>query len=217
MRAALLMIALAAVGAASADDNPVDLSNSGVRGRVSRIVTPEYPADAVSRNLSGIVAVEGKVQWNGYMQDIRYIPDTPESQVFVDAVRYVAPKWIFVAPIDAECQPSPHAVRTEVSFEMDKGTPRIFVTTSKAAGGPVPKDRPYFRPVVQNEPTYPVTMQRLSVAARTYAKLTVDRGGNVVMVEPHTYSTMRNPADLQSFDWSVESSLKEWKFPPVPA
>lgn len=213
-------LATLAAGFAMADDDPpVNLNDQVVQGRLVRIVQPDYPAEALARGQTGVVALEGKLDPEGFAEDLKYRPDKPESAIFVDALKKVATDWIFVVSTDSDCQPLAAPMRTEVSFEIDNGKPRIFVTHA-----PAPKTATasriataHYRPTRRIQPEYPRVMVNTGVRANTYSKVTVDRDGNVIDVKAMSYSPRRRAMELVPFDRAVQRAMSEWKFPPVPA
>jgi outer membrane biosynthesis protein TonB len=160
--------------------------------------------------------MEGVVRFDGFVEKYDYFPDKPESEIFVDAVKAVARDWIFVTPLDNECQPTPQPVRTEVSFEIENGTPHIFVTHEKTAAGPSEPKQAYQRPAFRAVPNYPRNMLRIGATAKTYAKFTVDRDGGVTFLNGRSYGVRRSEADLATFTRAVEVAASRWRFPRVP-
>lgn len=217
---ALGLTTLAAAFAMADDVPPVNLNDQQVQGRLVRIVQPEYPAEALARGQTGVVVLEGRLDPEGFAEDLKYLPDKPESAIFVDALKKVAADWMFVVSTDSDCQPTAAPMRTEVSFEIDGGKPRIFVTHA-----PAPKtstalkivtSTTHYRPTRRIQPEYPRAMVNSGIAANTYSKLTVDRDGNVIDVKAVSYSPRRRAMELIPFDRSVQRAMIEWKFPPVP-
>jgi outer membrane biosynthesis protein TonB len=216
MRIAAFCVAALIGSAAAADDAPIDLSGTGVRGRLARIVKPEYPPDALARGLTGTVALEGVIRPDGFVEEFKYVPDKAESRVFVDALEKVTRNWIFHVPLDYECQPRAEPARVTVSFEIDNGTPRIFVEHASQAKGPAVPVQPYFRPTRRTQPEYPYYQLKIGLMANTYTRIVVDRDGNVTSVKARSYSPHRDAGELAAFDRSAERALATWKFPAVP-
>ena len=216
----LFMLVMAGGVAIAGDDKPVDLNDQPMHGRLARIVKPDYPEEALARGQTGVVVLEGKLDPEGFAEDLKYLPDKPESAIFVDALKKVAADWIFVVSTDGDCQPIAAPMRTEVSFEIDDGKPRIFVTHAPAPKTTtVRKNAPtaHYRPTRRIPPEYPRVMLNAGIRANTYSKVTVDRDGNVTDVKAMSYAPRRRALELVPFDRAVQRALSEWKFPPVPA
>ena len=211
---ALGLLALAAGGALAADDDPVDLTEFESRGRLTRIVRPDYPPEALARGQTGVVEIEGVVDVTGTLDKPMYRPDKPESEVFVAALKKVLRNWWFVTPLDKECQPSAKPVKVEVSFEIDNGTPRIFVTHNASPLRGKPPDA-HFNRLSGPTADFPTNMWKLGIPGDVYTKIVVDRSGQVVDVRSRTY-TPRTAIDVSSFTTAVDEAVRQWKFPEVP-
>jgi TonB family protein len=223
------MLAAAGSGAAVANGAPVDVSGVGDRPRILKIVRPEYPAQAASGNVSGLVRVDVVVRADGYAEKITYAPDGPASAMFVESLQRVTREWKFAPLLGDDCYPVPTRFTAEVAFEMDQGQPRIFVT-------PIGKPRhvaaalAHQRPVRQERPSYPWEREGIGVASATFVAFTVDREGNVTSAKARSFTPQRAPAessdvaramervleDMGPFNRATELSVMDWKFPPVP-
>jgi outer membrane biosynthesis protein TonB len=208
------LLATATIPCLAADDDPVDLTEFESRGRLTRIVRPDYPAEAVARGQAGVVEIEGPVDVTGALTNPTYRPDKPESEIFVTALKKVVPSWSFVNPLDKECQPSAKPVKVEVSFEIDNGTPRIFVTHNASPLRGKPPD-PHFKRLSGPSPDFPTNMWKLGIPGDVYTKVFVDRTGRVVDVRSRTY-TPRTAIDVSSFTEAVDEAVRQWQFPAVP-
>jgi TonB family protein len=201
--------------AATADEGPADLSARGEWGRLWRIVRPEYPPEALARGQVGTVHLEGTVRADGFIDDYVYRPDRPESEIFVVALKKVTRDWVFVPPMEADCTLSRKPASVDVSFEIDAGTPRIFVTHQRTLQ-PRPT-LPYMKPTYRVQPEYPYRPLRSVVMADVFSRVVVDRSGKVVNVRAHAYTPQKvDPDFLESFTTNAESALYHWEFPPVP-
>jgi len=218
IRTTTLALALTAGNAVVAAEPPVDLSNPGVRGRLWRMVPPEYPEEALARKQTGVLTVEGMVGPSGFATNYKFIPDRPESRIFAEALAKTGTfSWIYLPSLDGECQPVEEVVRTQLSFEIDNGTPRIFAIHASAPKGPQREQPPHVKPVSQPLPEYPEYAWKINFWANTFAKVTVDRAGNVIAVNARSYARNDRIKDLTPFNEAVEAALKQWKFPPAPA
>jgi hypothetical protein len=218
MRSAALLAALsAAVVLAQEPDEPVHLGDTAKWGRVERIMKIDYPFDALKRRQSGSVEISGVVQANGLLDDITYTPDRPESAVFVSTLQGNVRHWLFTPPLGRDCLPVPTRVAAQVSFELDDGEPRIFVTHAKKDASPAVVRKPHYNPVSRKKLIYPFDMVKRNWIATVYARIQVEADGNVSDVRARPFSRpSRHEDDLVAFTHTVVTTLKEWKFPPVP-
>lgn len=214
---ALPFVAFAACAQAAlaSDMEPAHLNDPALWGTLATVVRPDYPREAVARRQSGIVEIDGVVQGTGFLKDIRYRPDTPESSVFVVALKELVPDWRFHPPLGNDCLPTGEVVTTRVSFEMDGDKPRIFVTHSRVAKKPAAAG-PDYKPVSRTNPRYPRAALRDGHEARVYAKLEIDASGKVVNGHAKAYSDQaRTEKELRPFTDATLYFLSQWEFPPV--
>jgi outer membrane biosynthesis protein TonB len=213
-----LLAALLTPVALLAAEPPVHHPEQEEWGRLERVVRPDYPWLAVQRRQSGKVEIRGRVRPDSFLDDIQLIPDSPASSIFVDALQEPVKGWRFIPAHDNDCQPVPAPVRAEVSFEIDDGTPRIFVTHKPAEKARPAKPAPeYYKPLKRIAPAYPVEPLRRNIIADVYARVVVDRSGKVTDVKSRAYSR-RDVGEraLEPFTREADATLSRWEFPPVP-
>jgi hypothetical protein len=207
-----IWIAASWAACALAEEPPIHFDNAENFGRLKRIVQPEYPPEAVSRGQAGVVDLVGVVRSDGFIKEFEFLPDKAESAIFVEALRPVVGDWIFVVPVGNDCQPSPKPITVRVSFEIDNGTPRIFVEHQplRKTTGPTPT---HYRPTKRINPRYPYDMLTRGIMADVYARIVVNRDGLVMEVSSKAYPPRQD--DLSSFTTAAEKSLSKWEFPKV--
>jgi hypothetical protein len=226
-----LWLAGAAFGMAQAGAQPVRIDLSAVPGaaRIVQIVRPEYPADAQARGQAGVVKVDVAVRPDGYGENYVYTADKPESSVFVDALRRVTRNWKFRPTLGEDCFPIATPLAAEVAFELDQGTPRIFVTPLFKPPQ-MPAVLAHQKPVHVEKPYYPWDREGIGIAAVTFVKFAVDRDGNVMSAKARSFTAQKPPsepspvsrelerrlADIRPFDQATELAVMSWKFPMVP-
>jgi TonB family protein len=214
------LAAMTTASIAIADETTTDFSGVGQRGRPARVVKPVYPAEALARGQTGIVTLEGVAGPDGRYNELSFTPDRPESRIFVDALAKVTPRWEFWNALGPACSPVSIPFRTHVAFEIENGEPRVIVTHAPSIAPPKPaapavKAGAHFKPIHRVNPGYPYSMLQRGYTGKTYAKITVDREGNVASVDSQTWAS--NPkANAKAFDAMAQGALKNWKFPPVP-
>ena len=229
-RAAALIVAVPTSAGVAAQPVPVDVSGMGERGRIVKVVRPEYPAQAEARGVTGVVRIEAMVRPDGYAETYTFKPDKEESVVFVDAVSRVIRGWKFLPLLGDDCYPVPTPFTAEVAFEVDNGKGRIFVTPI-GNRRQSPAQLPHQIPLRHEKPYYPWDRSGIGIVATTFAKFTVDREGNVTSAKARSFSPQKPPADhsevsrayerlledMGPFNRAVELVLMAWKFPPVPS
>jgi TonB family protein len=214
------VLAAVAIGTAMAAEDPVHQSEEASWGRLSRIVRPDYPPGAAARGETGIVEIRGKIRPDGYLDDIELLPNTPASSIFADALKDLVREWRFVPATGNDCQPILTRVKATISFEIDNGTPRIFVTHQPLErSSAVRPDAPqHFRPLKRVQPQYPMWALNRGIVADVYARVVVDRSGKVTEVTSRAYSPQRGVREngLKVFATEAEEALSQWKFREVP-
>jgi TonB family protein len=230
----LLLVALlvSTAGLEALAQGAVFVEQPGHWGKVTRIVRPEYPPEALKNRATGVVDVEGVVEGSGRLSRVSYKPRGTASEAFVAALRAVVPFWQFTPAPGPDCQPDGGTVSTRVEFEIDAGQPRIFVTQlAQSRAAPTA-----LKPVRMLRPNHPGMMQLRAVEARAYARADVDPAGNVVAVGAKAYprrppvavnlaqagaiapATLppQREAELGEFALAAEHALKRWTFPAAP-
>jgi hypothetical protein len=184
-------------------------------GRLAKIVRPEYPPEALANLQTGIVDVTGEVTIQGRLRSIHYEPQGAASPAFVQALKEVAPHWIFTTPLGDDCMPSAKPVTTRVSFEIDNGVPRIFVTHRKLdpASG---RASALFKPLTMVKPKYPLYMLKKGMTGKVYSRVEIDSSGAVTNVRSQAwaswaYQTEGGPA---WFEKATDDAIRQWRYPP---
>lgn len=210
-RAALTGVLLLVAFATRAEfDNgtPFQPAHSELWGRPARIVAPQFPPAALAAGHSGYVELKLRIGPLGEARDVTYEPDSPESASFVDAVKAVLPYWSFYVPQADDCMPSTDQVVMRVWFEVESGKPHISVEPKTIFPRP---DEGKMKVLERVDPYFPKKMIVEGRHANAYARVEVDRHGNVTDVYVRTY-----PEKLaDTVGKSVVSSLKQWKFSPL--
>jgi len=218
-RLLLAWVACAAAEETPVDSPPIHHQEAETWGRLTQIVRPDYPPEAVKRGQTGTVDIRGIVRPDGFLDDIVLTGDSAASSIFVDALQGLVRDWRFVTPVGNDCQPLAKSVGARVSFEIDNGTPRIFVThqTPEAAFLAKQPAPAHFRPTRRIQPTYPYKLLQHGVVADVYARIVVDRSGRVSDVTSRAYTRQKvTEARLRPFTDEVDESLSQWIYPPVP-
>ena len=230
----LMLVALlvSTVGLEASAQGTVFVEQPDHWGRVTRIVRPLYPPEALKNRATGSVDIEGVVEGSGRLSGVSYKPRGAASEAFVASLREVVPFWQFTPTPGPDCQPDGRTVSTRVEFEIDAGQPRILVTQL----APARSAPPALKPLRMLRPNYPGAMQLRAVEARAYARADVDPAGNVIAVSAKAYprrppvavnlaqagalvpATLppQRQSELGDFALAAEQALKRWIFPAAP-
>jgi hypothetical protein len=174
-------------------------------GTPDRILLPDYPPGALKAGQTGYVDFEGAVGPLRELGDAKYAADSLASEVFVEALKDVLPRWSFFPPLDM-CMPAKVRVKNRIWFELDNGKPRIFL--SRGSSGV--KERADTKPLRRIEPKYPVEALRAGWAAYTYSRLDVGPDGAVTDVTTQAFS---NSSDAHRvFEAANRSAFMRWQF-----
>jgi len=116
---ASLLLALTLIPAAARADDPLFLNTLEGLGCFENLATPEYPADAVSKNIDGFVWATIKVSQEGKMASI----ETNVISNSNDAKSYLVPpveKAIRAASVKAECNGK--TISIDFRYELPQDT-----------------------------------------------------------------------------------------------
>lgn len=207
---AAIALALVAPCEAAQEATP-SFDNAGRWGTAWLLTEPAYPKDALEKGLTGYVDIEARVAGTGELKEIEFKPGTPEAEVFVGALREAAKVWRFYGPVGDDCLPSGQRITTRVWFEIERGTPRIFVSQAE--------DRvfthPELMPIERVEPRYPRRMIRDVREAILFARSEIDPSGKVIGVTATAFPRERAEL-LFEFEKEARRALGLWIFPPAP-
>jgi outer membrane biosynthesis protein TonB len=207
-RALVFAVALAA-GRAMAEEIEIFVDKAHPVGSLTRVVEPAYPKALLSAGKGGHVDITGTVSPLGDLENVRYTPDSPASQAFVEPLREVVPYWKFRSNVDDECRPVAQAVTTRMFFEVVEGKPKVSVTHAKGE-----KARPELRASKRVQPEFPRRAAERQHEAMVYAATEITPDGKVASVQAWSYPT-HNSATL--FKDATRTALMQWEFPPASA
>jgi len=182
-------------------------------GEPSRIVPPEYPADALAQRRTGSVDLIGWIDALGQYRDVAYEAGTPDSAAFVQSLRQVAGFWRFHPLLGNDCMPRNDRVVTRVWFEVVEGKPKVSVSSPT-----LPKrTTPRMDPVERVEPRYPDAMRRSrGDGAVVFTRQDIEPDGTVSNVAMQTFA-VGQPAPARPFEREVDLALRDWRWPALPA
>jgi hypothetical protein len=201
-------------GLAAAEETPFHLEDPARWGTLVTVVRPDYPKEALSRGQTGAVDITGVVLGTGFLNDIEYRPDRPESAVFVEALKELVPDWQFYPPLGNDCLPTTERITTRMHFEIDAGKPRIFAEHAKRSD---PREEfAKLKPTKRVNPRYPTAALNRRHMARVYAMLEIDPAGKVSNVRAKAFSAQaRRDRELSPFVDSTLYWLSQWEFEPL--
>ncbi len=133
--------------------------------------------------------------------------NSQESKAFIAALDDVLPHWAFHAVIGDDCLPLAMRVTTTVWFEVVDGKPKISVSSRRFTE----KDKKSLPPMTRVDPIYPDHMIRENREAIVYARMEVDRDGNVTQVAAKTFATSRRTGPFRAFEAATVQALSHGK------
>lgn len=209
LSAALLLLATATEAADSA--TTFHVGDPAQWGRVIDMpAQPYYPKPALDKGRGGYVEIQGRVTPQGTLDQVKYAPDTPASAAFIAPLQQVISQWRFEAPLGRDCQPSQERVTNRVYFSVanGKGGVRVTVVPPEDARRSIPR----LAPVKREEPRLE-SLQPKAPHPAIYTRMQVAPAGDVISVEPRSYSRQ---AGVRELEQEVIRALTQWKFPPAP-
>jgi outer membrane biosynthesis protein TonB len=205
--------------AAGADPRPSgDDELSRRAARLTVLVPPEYPAQALRDRVEATVDVVGTVRGDGSF-DVVGIQATPDREDFRSVVSQVAKYWTLRPRYGFDCSPREVEGRLRIWFEIKVGGPAISVSYPDAAApvtGAVDAparlsgQSPEHTPAYRANPQYPRDALIRNLQGRVEALMRVGTDGKVerVVIVPDGHPKV--------FDGAVTPALSSWRFPSRP-
>ena len=190
--------------------DPVRLEGMEVWGRVTRVMEPDYPKDALARKLSGFVDITGAVSPTGRLRNVEYKASSEEAKIFIEPLAQVIEHWAVAPPLDAQCQPHDLVVKNRVWFDLSEDRPKMSVALLREPGEK--PAAPPFKRISGKDPVYPYRMQRMGWQANVFAKVGIAPDGSVVSVDATAYPKQPR-VDLTQFEEEVKQAAAKWKYP----
>jgi hypothetical protein len=211
----IALLAVCSAFAVRAEDVPTYSGDPKVKyGRVSQVVQPEFPKDALGNNLSGAIMVTGAINPAGIMESPRLVPDSPESEAFLPSLREVLPYWRFYTPTDRQCMPIDSKASVKVEFEAREGKPHVYLTY--AASEPIPPSWQGVLPANQRPKIrYPRSMLREGREAIVFVRSEIGPDGNVLRIAVQSYPKPGQPphGSFGEFEEEIKRAMSEWTYP----
>jgi TonB family protein len=188
--------------------------------RVTRIVPPKYPKEALEKNIGGTVDIEVLIGEDGYMKEVRSLESTPKNVQFEEATRDVLKLWTFGIKLSMRCQPVETVGSARLEFSVQDGKEQISLSHRKqAVNVPVPVGRRLvsinYKDVVSNV-VYPQVARRVGAMADVWVVAVVDSpSGKVTSAEVSAIKSNNAKSYERFFAQSAEDAVKELKYQPM--
>jgi hypothetical protein len=195
--------------------------------RVTRVVEPFYPEDALAAKAGARVEIEVLLDIVGGVKEVRELKSDSKFPSFEKAIRDVLPKWAFQSPITDRCFPVEAVGSVIVQFETreedgkTKGVISLFhrsqaePQSAAARRGPGPKmlNRSKLTEVLQG--AYPRDARRFGGQANVYALITIDPKTGVPIEVESTF-VVAPDSFKRMFSTAAENSLRTARFSEFP-
>jgi TonB family protein len=188
--------------------------------RVTRIVTPRYPKEALEKNIGGTVDVEVLIGEDGYMKEVRSLESTPKNVQFEDATQDVLKLWTFGIKLSMRCQPVETVGSARLEFSVKDGKEQISLSHRKqVVNAPAPVGRRLvsinYKDVASNV-EYPQLARRVGAMADVWVVAVVDPpSGKVTSAEVSAIKSNNAKSYERFFAQSAEDAVKELKYQPM--
>ena len=214
MRTASIAVSMLLLAAGCSDITGSLRSPNDHMGAPWLVGEPRYPKQELAQGVGGYVDVDAKVDWRGFLEDVKMTPDRPASQPFADAIRDALPMWVFYTPLGEDCMPSGERIRMRAWFEVENGKPKFALSPIS----PVFKGDRNPRPVHTRDALYPhqTSTFRWHDGVVVFARATIDDSGNVTETTATAYPRGL-PWLMTPFEDQVRIALLDFKFAPASA
>lgn len=194
--------------------------------RVTLIVPPEYPKDALANGIGSVVDITVVVGLDGLIKEVQRVEATPNDPRFVDATREVLKFWRFRNAISMRCEPIETVGDVRLTFSVVNGKEHISLSHRAAPANADPRKQTLQRtppPLVSlnyaelaKEARYPEKARREGVQADVWVRVTIDPPSGTV-VESESAHVVSYPRRNENTFRAVSAfTMKSLKFVPVP-
>lgn len=199
-------------------------------GRVTRLVTPTYPADALAAGVEGVVDVEVQVSQLGSVKSVRSVTSTPKNGALEAAAQQVLDYWEFATPVSRQCVPMETTAHARLHFQIENGMPKVYLThraanpssvdmASSAPNATKAKLVSTNRAEVLGSVRYPMDARRDNAEADVAGMIVVNRKtgevldarATVIPVKGHVSAALH-----RQFESAALPVMKNMTFEPIP-
>lgn len=188
--------------------------------RVTRIVPPKYPKDALEKSIGAKVDIEVLIGEDGYVKEVRSIESTPKNTRFEEATRDVLKFWTFGVKLSMRCQPVETVGSARLEFSVKDGKEEISLSHRKQ---PVNVSTLGGRRLVSinykdmaSNVGYPELARRAGAMADVWIVAVVDPpSGKVTSVEVSAIKSNKAKPYESSFAQFAADAVKTLKFQPM--
>jgi outer membrane biosynthesis protein TonB len=188
--------------------------------RVTRIVPPKYPKEALEKSIGATVDIEVLIGEDGYMKEVRSLGSVPKNVQFEEATRDVLKLWTFGIKLSMRCQPVETVGSARLEFSVKDGKEEISLSHRKqVVNVPSPVGRRLvsinYKDVASNV-EYPQVARRVGAMADVWIVAVVDPpSGKVTSAEVSAIKSNNAKSYERFFARSAEDAVKELKYQPI--
>jgi TonB family protein len=195
------------------------IADQNAWARVTSMVRPIYPIEAIAKGEGSVVDVNVLVGINGLMKEISLIESTPKNPAFEDAIRDVIKHWQFLVPVAEGCQPAESAGQIRLTFSVIAGDGKIVLSHSNARspgkGGASPGVVSLNYKEVYAGIRYPHAARKAGVTAEVWMALTVDLSQGTLISAKSAAVLASKRIYASQFEEAVMEVIQKLKFRPV--
>jgi TonB family protein len=187
--------------------------------RVTRVVPPKYPKEALEKSIGATVDIEVLIGEDGYVKEVRSLESSPKNVQFEDATRDVLKYWTFGVMLSARCEPIETVGTARLDFAVNDGKENVSLSHRKLPERPPVTKSPRLVSVnwdeVKRNVVYPSSARRAGASANVWVVATIDPSlGKVTAVE---ISAVRsNPRIYESaFLEAARGAVKDLEYQPI--
>jgi hypothetical protein len=206
-----LLGALAVAGSAAAVEPPDLVENDDKWGLVEKMVEPKLTAAERQQVRGGYVDVRARLTPTGALIDASVEADRAETNVVLEPLREVLPRWRFRTPSDENCLPARQPVHFRILFEGGRYHTQMRVLHEKEP----PAHGPDMRVIHREPPRYPRVMLRAAHTGVTFSRLEIAPDGHVVGAETRPYGDGMGEVELRVMAEAVHKAVVKWQFSPI--
>ena len=188
---------------------PPDYGKFDVAPELLKEVRPDYPDEAMKKNLEGSVWLQLRVSEEGKVTEAKV--QKTEAEVFNQAAIKAGSQWLF-RPARLNGKPVASWVTVPFNFKLMSGKGLTF-KTRVVSGSDAPEPQPDSlekgpEPIKTVQPSYPAAAKKDKIEGTVWVKVWVDETGKVA-------DATIEKSDANVFEGTAIDAVKQWRFKPA--